>query len=161
MKQSRHAAAALVAALLEGGCGPGLVPDSSETVEWLRNDPRRCLIPRDLSQKLETHAVRCAERFLAENGYTEEVAAIDPARLAAERGERDVSAGVLEQRFASLEARAAMVQGSGRECFVFFGVRDVAQPCRLRAVLMTWVFTRMRVRPGTVADVRCARAPQA
>lgn len=161
MKQCRQAAVALAAALLVGGCGPGLAPDSTETAEWLRNDPRRCLIPRDLSQKLETHAVRCAERFLAENGYTDEVAAIDPARLAVERGERDVTPGVLEQRFASLEAQAAMVQCSGRECFVFFGVRDVAQPCRLRAVLMTWVFTRMRVRPGTVADVRCSRPPQA
>ena len=137
-------------------CGPGLPPDSREIAPWMANDGQRCLIPRDLSQKLETHARRCAERFLAENGYTESLASIDTARLVPERGERRVSPAVLEQRFGTLKAEASMVQCSGGDSYVFFEVRDPARRCRLRAVLMTWVFTRMRVRPGQVTDHRCA-----
>ena len=137
-------------------CGPGLPPETVEVRPWLLNDPHRCLIPRDLSQKLETHARRCAERFLAENGYTESLAAIDTARIVAERGERSVSPAVLEQRYATLQSEATMVQCSGGNCFIFFALRDRAHPCRLRAVLMTWVFTRMRLRPGTVWDHRCS-----
>ena len=148
-------ATALLLAGASGACGPGLPPGAHEIPPWLLNDRQRCLIPRDLSQKLETHARRCAERFLAENGYTESLAAIDTARLVGERGERAVTPAVLEQRFATLHPDASMVQCSGGNCFVFFEVRDRAQPCRLRAVLMTWVFTRMRVRPGLVSDHRC------
>lgn len=137
-------------------CGPGLPPETVEVRPWLLNDPHRCLIPRDLSQKLETHARRCAERFLAENGYTESLASIDTARIVAERGERSVSPAVLEQRFATLQPEATMVQCSGGNCYIFFALRDRTRPCRLRAVLMTWVFTRMQVRPGTVWDHRCS-----
>jgi hypothetical protein len=155
---SRAPAAALALLLAASGaaCGPGLPPESRALPEWLANDPQRCLIPRDLSQKLETHARRCAERFLAENGYTESIIAIDTARIVAERGERAVTPAVLEQRFATLAPEASMVQCSGGDCFIFFELRDRSRPCRLRAVLMTWVFTRMRLRPGTVVDHRCS-----
>lgn len=150
---------ALVALLLLGGgtagCGPGLPPGSHEIPPWLLNDRQRCLIPRDLSQKLETHARRCAEEFLAVNGYTESIVAIDTARLVPERGERRVTPGVLEQRYGTLKPEASMVQCSGGDCYVFFEVSDPSKRCRMRAVLMTWVFTRMRVRPGQVIDHRC------
>lgn len=151
-------AAALLAALalLVAACGPGLPPDSVVLPQWLLNDRQRCLIPRDLSQKLETHARRCAERFLAENGYTGSVAAIDTGRIVPERGERAVTPVVLQQRYGTLQAEATMVQCSGGDCYIFFQLSDRARPCQLRAVLMTWVFTRMRVRPGTVSDHRCA-----
>ena len=152
-------APAAYALLLAGGvsaCGPGLPPESRELPEWLLNDPRRCTIPRDLSQKLETHARRCAEQFLAENGYTESPGSIDTTRLVAERGERAVTPRVLEGRYGTLEETATMVQCSGGDCYVFFELRDPSQPCRLRAVLMTWVFTRMRLRPGTITDHRCS-----
>ena len=153
----RASAAALALLLLAGAaaCGPGLPPESRELPQWLANDPRRCLIPRDLSQKLETHARRCAERFLAENGYTESIAEIDTSRIVTERGERTVTSAVLEHRFETLASEASMVQCSGGDCFIFFELRDPSRPCRLRAVLMTWVFTRMRIRPGTIVDHRC------
>ncbi len=155
---ARARAAAALLLLGAAACGPGLPPEAVEIAPWLLEDPRRCIIPRDLSQKMETHAVRCAERFLAENGYTEAVAAIDTSRTVTERGERSVTPAVLERRFATLAPDAVMVQCSYRECYVFFEVRERTRPCELRAVIMTWVFTRMRIRPGTVADPRC-RAP--
>ena len=156
--QARKLALALLLAMITAGCGPGLPPGATEIPPWLLNDRQRCLIPRDLSQKLETHARRCAEQFLADNGYTESVTAIDTARLVGERGERAVTPEVLERRFGTLKPEASMVQCSGGDCFVFFELQGQAQRCRLRAVLMTWVFTRMRVRPGQVSDYRC-RAP--
>lgn len=142
------------------GCGAGVQQDPAELAPWLRQDPRRCLLPRDLSQTMETHAARCAERFLAENGYTESVASLDTARVVAERGERSVTPAVLERRYATLDGGAAMVQCSRRECFVFFEVRERTRPCELRAVIMTWVFTQMRIRPGTLPDPRCSRPVQ-
>lgn len=155
MRRGSRVALALLLVAGSAACGPGLPPESRELPLWLANDPHRCLIPRDLSQKLETHARRCAERFLAENGYTESLAAIDTSRIVGERGERTVTPAVLEQRFATLASEASMVQCSGGDCFIFFELRDRSRPCRLRAVLMTWVFTRMRMRPGTVVDHRC------
>ena len=35
---------------------------------WLRTDPQRCLLPRDLGENMEAMARRCAELFVAENG---------------------------------------------------------------------------------------------
>lgn len=155
-------AAALAAVLAAGvpGCGPGTAA-AGATPEWLRRDPRRCLIPRDLTQRLETHAVRCAERFVAENGYTERAAAVDSTRLVPERGERSVTPAVLDLRYGMLAPDAVLVQCSGGECFVFFEVRTRTHPCRLRTVTMTHVFTRMRMRFGSIADLRCERPPQA
>ena len=37
---------------------------------WLRADPRRCLLQRDLREGIEIMARRCAEQFVRENGYT-------------------------------------------------------------------------------------------
>lgn len=141
-------------------CGPG-AGATGVVPELFQRDPRRCVIPRDLTQRLETHAQRCAERFIAENGYTESVASIDTTRLVPERGERTVTPAVLELRYGMLAPEAAMVQCSGGECYVFFEVRHRDYPCRLRTVTMTHVFTRLRIRFGSIADLRCNRLPRA
>lgn len=161
MRSWLRAAPVLLLAAGTGGCGPGVPPDQRPPPEWLRSDPRRCLFPRDLTENMEAHARRCAERFIAENGYTEGLNAIDTVRVVPEEGERAVTAAVFERRFGSLDPSARFVQCSDRHCFIFFEVRDPARRCQLRAVIMTWVFTRMHVRPGGVADPRCNRLPRA
>ena len=42
-----------------------------------------------------------------------------------------------------------------RQCIVFFRVRRVPQLCAYRQVSMTQVFTRIRLEPGGIRDVRC------
>src|SRR5215210_5555316 len=54
------------------GCGPtARARPPAHVAPWLRSDPQRCLIPRDLRESMEAMARRCAETFVRENGYTE------------------------------------------------------------------------------------------
>jgi hypothetical protein len=99
-------------------------------------------------------ARRCAEAFVRENGYTE-VPADDSTRWV--REEDDVAAWprVLTLRSGTLASRASTVQCSRRECVVLFRVLRPMLTCAYRSVRMTQVFTRIRMTPGGIRDIRC------
>jgi hypothetical protein len=135
-----------------GGPARGTAP--GHMAPWLRADRQRCLIPRDLRENMEAMARRCAERFVRENGYTE-VPADDSTRWV--REEEDVAAWprVLTRRSGTLASHASTVQCSVRECVVLFRVLRPTLTCAYRAVRMSQVFTRIRVTPGGIRDIRC------
>jgi hypothetical protein len=122
---------------------------------WLRADPQRCLLQRDLAEGMESMARRCAEAFIRENGYTAEPATEDTTRWVLEVGERGPWPGVLALRGGTLEPEASTVQCSARQCVAFFRLRRDALGCAYRAVTMTQVFTRLRLERGGIRNVRC------
>ena len=137
------------------GCGaPARIRPPSHVAPWLRSDPQRCLIPRDLRESMEDMAQRCAEAFVRENGYTE-LPAEDSTRYVRELEEGGPWPRVLAARTGTLDRRASAVQCSRRECIVHFRVRRPILLCAYRAVSMTQVFTRIRLEPGGIRDVRC------
>ena len=123
---------------------------------WLRTDPQRCLLQRDLAEGMDDMARRCAEEFVRANGYTPEPATDDSTRWVFEVGERGPWPGVLAQREGTLEEAATTAQCSARRCVVLFRLRRMALQCAYRAVTMTQVFTRLRLEPGGIRNVRCA-----
>jgi hypothetical protein len=129
------------------------VPD--HLAEWLRTDPQRCLLARDLGENMEAMARRCAELFVLENGYTDQPATDDSTRWVMEAGDRGPWPRVLAGRGGMLQRTAAMVQCSMRQCVVFFLSRRMPQYCAYRAVTMTQVFTRIQLEPEEVRDRRC------
>jgi hypothetical protein len=140
------------------GCGAAHSSRGSGSVApWLRADPQRCLLPRDLKEGMEVMAERCAEAFVRQNGYTDAPATSDSTRWVLEEDEGGSWPDVLEARGGSLAARAATVQCSRRECLVFFQVRRILPVCALRVVSMTQVFTHIRLEPGALRDLRCTQ----
>jgi hypothetical protein len=121
---------------------------------WLRADPRRCLLQRDLREGMEDMARRCAERFVRENGYTE-LPAEDSTRWVREAEDDDEWSRVLLTRSGSLNPTASTVQCSRRECIVLFRVRRPVPQCAFRAVILTQVFTKIRLAPGGIRDTHC------
>jgi hypothetical protein len=122
---------------------------------WLRDDPQRCLLVRDLGENMEAMAMRCAETFVRQNGYTDLPAAEDSTRWVMERDEAGGWPRVLAARGGMLDRKATTVQCSMRQCLVFFRIRRTALLCAYRLVSMSQVFTRIRLEPGGVYDVRC------
>lgn len=122
---------------------------------WLRGDPQRCLLQRDLAEGMEDMARRCAEEFVRANGYTADPATEDSTRWVLEVGERRPWPGVLAARGGTLASAATTVQCSSRRCVVLFRLRRAALQCAYRAVTMTQVFTRLRLEPGGIRNVRC------
>jgi hypothetical protein len=104
---------------------------------------------------MEAMARRCAEAFVQQNGYTDLPATDDSTRWVLEMGEEGEWSRVLAARGGSLGREAATVQCSMRECVVFFRLYRAPQQCAYRIVTMSQVFTRLRVEPGGVHDVRC------
>jgi hypothetical protein len=104
---------------------------------------------------MEAMARRCAEAFVGHNGYTDLPATEDSTRWVLEAGERGGWPQVIAARGGSLEREAAAVQCSLRQCLVFFRVRRTALLCAYRIVTMTQVFTKLRLEPGGIHDVRC------
>jgi hypothetical protein len=104
---------------------------------------------------MEAMARRCAELFVLENGYTDLPAAEDSTRWVLEHGEIGSWPRLLAARGGLLEREAKSVQCSMRQCIVSFRVRRVPQLCAYRQVSMTQVFTRIRLEPGGIQDVRC------
>ena len=100
-------------------------------------------------------ARRCAELFVLQNGYTDLPAVEDSTRWVLESGEVGSWPLVLAGRGGMLEREARSVQCSMRQCIVFFRVRRAPQLCAYRQVSMTQVFTRIRLEPGGIRDVRC------
>ena len=130
------------------------VPD--DVPAWLRSDPQRCLLARDLGENMEAMAQRCAELFVAENGYTDLPATDDSTRWVMEAGERGPWLRVLADRVGMLDRAATAVQCSARQCVVFFRARRQPQSCTYRAVTMTQVYTRIQLEPVEVHELRCA-----
>ena len=126
----------------------------TEPAAWLRHDPQRCLLQRDLREGMEDMARRCAERFIRDNGYTDE-RPVDSTRWVREASDDDQWSRVLAGRSGSLEPRASAVQCSRRECVVMFRLRRPILHCALRAVTLTQVFTKIQLAPGGVRDARC------
>ena len=124
------------------------VPDNVPA--WLRADPQRCLLPRDLGENMEAMARRCAELFVAENGYTDLPATDDSTRWVMEAGDQGPPLRVLADRIGMLDRAATAVQCSLRQCVVFFRARRQPQSCAYRAVTMTQVYTRIQLAPVEV-----------
>ena len=100
-------------------------------------------------------ARRCAETFVRHNGYTDLPAAEDSTRWVLEVGEAGAWPRVLASRLGSLEREATTVQCSMRQCIVFFRLRRTPLLCAYRLVTLTQVFTRLRLEPGGIHDIRC------
>jgi hypothetical protein len=145
----------LLVILVLAACGApgGRVP--THVAPWLRDDPQRCLLVRDLGENMEAMARRCAELFVLQNGYTDLPAAEDSTRWVLEHGEIGSWPRLLAARGGMLEREARTVQCSMRQCIVFFRVRRVPHLCAYRQVSMTQVFTRIRLEPGGIRDERC------
>jgi hypothetical protein len=122
---------------------------------WLRADPQRCLIPRDLGEGMELMAQRCAEQFVRQNGYTDLPASDDSTRWVLEVGESGAWPGVFASRVGTLERDAVTSQCSMRQCVVLFRLRRPLFSCAYRAVIMSQVFTKLSLAPGGIRDVRC------
>ena len=142
----------LASAAACGGPARGGAP--GHVAPWLRADRQRCLIPRDLRENMEAMAQRCAEAFVRENGYTE-TPAEDSTRWVREKEDDYPWPLVLAMRSGTLAQHASTVQCSMRECVVLFRVHRPMLTCAYRAVRMTQVFTRIRMTPGGIRDIRC------
>jgi len=136
-------------------CGAPAIREPEHVAPWLREDPQRCLLARDLREDMDAMARRCAEAFVRQNGYTDLPAAEDSTRWVLEVGELGAWPRVLASRVGSLEREAATAQCSMRQCVVFFRVRRAALNCAYRIVTMTQVFTKLRLEPGGIYDARC------
>jgi hypothetical protein len=132
-----------------------VVGEPEHVAPWLREDPQRCLLARDLRENMEGMARRCAETFVRQNGYTRLPASEDSTRWVLEAGERGAWPHVLASRGGSLEGEAATVQCSVGQCVVFFRARRTSLECAYRVVTMSQVFTRLRLEAGGVRNVRC------
>lgn len=104
---------------------------------------------------MDAMARRCAEAFVQQNGYTDLPASEDSTRWAPEAGEGSDWPGVLAARGGSLDREATTAQCSMRQCVVLFRLRRTPLTCAYRLVIMTQVFTKLRLEPGGVHDVRC------
>lgn len=149
----RWPTAVLIASGLACGA-PEPSPAPVAVAPWLRADPRRCLIQRDLREGMEDMARRCAEAFVRENGYTE-LPAEDSTRWVRETEDGGPWPRVLAARTGTLDSEASTVQCSMRECVVLFRIRRPVLLCAFRAVTMTQVYTKIRLAPGGIRDVRC------
>lgn len=136
-------------------CGVPAVQEPDRVAPWLREDPQRCLLTRDLREDMDAMARHCAEAFVRQNGYTDLPATEDSTRWVLERGELDAWPRVLASRGGSLEREAATTQCSMRQCVVLFRIRRTPLICAYRILTMTQVFTKLRLEPGGVHDVRC------
>ena len=136
-------------------CGAPAVREPEHVAPWLREDPQRCLLIRDLREDMDAMARRCAEVFVRQNGYTDLPATEDSTRWVLEVGELGAWPRVLASRLGSLAREATTAQCSMRQCVVFFRVRRTSLSCAYRMVTMTQVFTKLRLEPGGIYDVRC------
>jgi hypothetical protein len=145
----------LLLLLLIPACGTPAIKEPEQVAPWLREDPHRCLLTRDLREDMDAMARRCAEAFVRQNGYTDLPATEDSTRWVLEAGELGAWPRVLASRVGSLEREAATVQCSMRQCIVLFRVRRTPLICAYRIVTMTQVFTKLRLEPGGISDTRC------
>jgi hypothetical protein len=159
-RTSRTAGAILLPLLVSAvyGCARS-AGASTDVAPWLRADPRRCLIQRDLRDAVDDMARRCAEAFVIANGYTVHPPTADSSRWVAEDREAGELRRVVAQRFGMLVREAAWVQCGRRECRTYFPLRDPTRPCTFRSVRMSYVFTRMRMEPVLTEVRHCRQKP--
>ena len=150
----RSTAWLVLAALACAAPSPPLAAPA-QVAPWLREDPQRCLLLRDLTEDMETMAQRCAEEFVRENGYTVSPATDDSTRWVLEIGEGGAWPRVFASREGTLEDEASSSQCSMRQCLVLFRLRRQSLACAYRAVTMSQVYTRLKLEPGGIHDVRC------
>jgi hypothetical protein len=136
-------------------CGAPPVDAPTRVAPWLRADPQRCLLTRDLGEDMETMARRCAEQFVQHNGYTDLPPTDDSTRWVPEPDEHGAWSQVLASRGGSLRREAATAQCSMRQCVVFFRLERAPFLCAYRVVTMTQVFTKLQLQPGGINDIRC------
>jgi hypothetical protein len=122
---------------------------------WLKADPRRCLLVRDLGEGMEMMAKHCAEEFVRQNGYTDAPATGDSTRWVPEAGEDGPWEIILATRGGTLEGSASTAQCSMRQCVVLFRLRSRGWECAYRIVTMSQVFTKLQLEPGGMRDMRC------
>ena len=130
------------------------VPD--DVPAWLRADPQRCLLRRDLGENMEAMARRCAELFVAENGYTDVPATDDSTRWVMEDGEQGPGCGCSRAGSACWNRRPPPSSAAFRQCVVFFRSRRLPQSCVYRAVTMSQVYTQIQLEPIEVHELHCA-----
>jgi hypothetical protein len=145
----------LLSFLVIPACGAPTIKQPDQVAPWLREDPQRCLLSRDLREDMDAMARRCAEAFVRQNGYTDLPATEDSTRWVLEVGELGTWPRVLASRGGSLEREAAAAQCSMRQCVVLFRIRRTPLMCAYRIVTMSQVFTKLRLEPGGIHDVRC------
>ncbi len=136
-------------------CGAPAIREPDQVAPWLRADSQSCLLTRDLSEDMDDMARRCAEAFVQQNGYTDLPATEDSTRWVLEMGELGAWPHLLATRGGSLERDAATVQCSMGQCVVLFRLRRTPLVCAYRTVTMSQIFTRLRLEPGGIRDVRC------
>jgi hypothetical protein len=145
----------LLSFLVIPACGAPTIKQPDQVAPWLREDPQRCLLSRDLREDMDAMARRCAEAFVRQNGYTDLPATEDSTRWVLEVGDLGTWSRVLASRGGSLEREAAATQCSMRQCVVLFRIRRTPLMCAYRIVTMSQVFTKLRLEPGGIHDVRC------
>ena len=133
--------------LLPSACAPGRSEASSASPSVSR-DPRRCALPGMEALPADSAAIRCAEWFVARNGYTD-VSVTDTLLLALESIEvAKPAAERIRGRAHSLAPRAALVcpgGKSGRGWTVGFLAPGDSVGEQGRAVTMSGTFTDLRV----------------
>ena len=102
------------------------VPD--DVPAWLRADPQRCLLPRDLGENRDAMARRCAELFVAENGYTDGPATDDSTRWVMEDGEQGPWLRVFAGRVGMLDKTATAVQAARGNVWSSFAPAGCPRP---------------------------------
>jgi hypothetical protein len=112
---------------------------------------RRCGLPRAASMSHEEHAIRCAEWFIAEQGYTTHGAVTDINKVVSEGIEWGASRREwLAQRRGTLEPKAfALCALDGRSYVVAFRTKDKQN---LRGVSLDENFGSLRVQHSDVRD---------
>jgi hypothetical protein len=140
---------------LEGQTRPA---DTSETA-------RRCSFTRGARESTAAFLKRCAEDFVARNGYTSAPATADSSLWASESIEYGSSwTQVSQSRRNTLLAQAASAGCDSIGCAATFRSTDPQQRCYLRVVTMTEKGTGMRMQhqgavpvSGSDAERKCHR----
>ncbi|MEP6571492.1 MAG: hypothetical protein ABJD11_02320 [Gemmatimonadota bacterium] len=150
--------ALLLAGILLASCARTRTTTYS-VAPWLRADPRRCLLQRDLRDGIEDMARRCAEVFVSENGYTVYPPSADSSRWVTEGAGTEGLRRIIAARFGMLMPEGAWVQCVRRECRTFFRLREPTRPCTFRSVRMSYVFTRMSMETVLTEVRHCRQKP--
>jgi hypothetical protein len=109
------------------------------------HEPRTCVLNRPRDEADTTYARRCAEAFIAQNGYTSATGVVDTSLVVPEFLDMGGVEDILEHRHGQLEPRAESA-GPGLDGWGV-GFRYASDPsgCTLRVVLMKSDFTGMRM----------------
>jgi hypothetical protein len=145
LHMKRPSFVALVTTLALTGCTTG---SAARIFPHAGRNLRTCDVPAPAAESPTSRAIRCAEAFIARNGYTDVDEAVDPGRIASESIEY---ASSLEQLLAwrrgTLRARAFGTCVSDKAERAFTVVFEYAEggSANGRAVTMSSTFDNLRV----------------